>query len=286
MKRLRIFLMVTILLILPFSSGSIIAFSNKIETSNTCIFTLNSAQGYTNITVGDAWNMTQSLSNGEQIPIDVRRDDEWIVEHIHTPFPQHAQHWPNLQEGQQLTAFLEAYKDKEVIIYCRTGVRSYNAVKLLIANGFNGIIYHMLGGIVEWKSQQLPTKPNNAPETPTITGPSNGKVGITYEYILTTFDSDYGDVYYHIDWGPFSGNEEIGPFSSMDEAIATNTWPKQGTYEIKVKAIDRYYTESDWAILSVVMPISQNIAILQFWQQLMMRFPNLCQMVRCLLGLI
>jgi rhodanese-related sulfurtransferase len=274
MKKLNTVFIALIMLFLLMSYANAVVIPKQNNTANTAVAALIEKQGYINITVGDAWHMTQSVSNGKQIPIDIRRDDEWIVEHIQTPYPQHAQHWANLQLGENLHIFLQEYQGKEIIIYCRTGVRSYIAVNLLIANGFNGVIYHMLGGIVEWKSQQLPTKPNQAPETPTISGPSNGEVGITYDYILTTFDSDYAQIYYHINWGTLLGNEIIGPVSSTDELIASYTWNRRGNFDIKVKAVDRYDAESDWATLSIVMPVSYH-PFMQLLQRLIMKYPNL-----------
>lgn len=41
--------------------------------------------GYTDISVDEAWALLNNASNGIQIPIDVRTDPEWIPEHIDTP---------------------------------------------------------------------------------------------------------------------------------------------------------------------------------------------------------
>ena len=41
---------------------------------------------YTDITVQEAWDLLNNTSNGIQIPIDVRRNDEWNPEIIDTPF--------------------------------------------------------------------------------------------------------------------------------------------------------------------------------------------------------
>ncbi len=40
-------------------------------------------------------------------------------------------------------------KDKEIILYCRSGVRSYHACKFLMQEGFNNVI-NLKGGIIDW----------------------------------------------------------------------------------------------------------------------------------------
>jgi hypothetical protein len=65
------------------------------------------AAGYTDITVAQAYNFLTNTTNGIQIPIDVRSDSEWKAAHIDTPYPENVQHWPNLQMGINLSAFME-----------------------------------------------------------------------------------------------------------------------------------------------------------------------------------
>jgi len=45
-------------------------------------------------------------------------------------------------------ASLEKYKDKEVIVYCRSGNRSQGGTQLMQENGFNAV--NMLGGMKAW----------------------------------------------------------------------------------------------------------------------------------------
>jgi len=51
--------------------------------------------GYTDISVQEAWDMLNdpSPSNGIQIPIDVRTDSEWYGERINTPYPEDPRHY-------------------------------------------------------------------------------------------------------------------------------------------------------------------------------------------------
>ncbi len=43
-------------------------------------------------------------------------------------------------------------KDKEIILYCRSGVRSYNACQYLMQAGFNNV-FNLQGGIISWARQ-------------------------------------------------------------------------------------------------------------------------------------
>jgi len=115
-------------------------------------------QSYTNITVEQAYNLLTNASNGIQIPIDVRTNSEWAVAHIDTPSPENPQHWPYLQNGENLTEFMEVYQGKEIILYCRAGVRSKTAANMLVEHHFNGTIYNMIGGIDAWILAGYPTK--------------------------------------------------------------------------------------------------------------------------------
>lgn len=46
--------------------------------------------------------------------------------------------------------------DDEILLYCRTGRRSANAMRILNENGYERV-YNMLGGIVAWKDAGYPT---------------------------------------------------------------------------------------------------------------------------------
>jgi rhodanese-related sulfurtransferase len=232
-------------------------------------------EGFTNITVYEAWDFLTNTGNGIQIPIDVRYDDEWVTEHIDTPSPENPKHYSIewLLNETKLLEFMQLYDGKEIILYCQAGCRSLLAAQTLANNGFNGTIYNMLGGIGAWKNAGYPTIWNRAPEIPVITGPTKGKVGVNYPYTLLTTDPDGDDVYYNVSWG-CCGNEThfYGPFPSGEEVIINHTYKKKGTFIIKAKASDRYGNESDWATYEVNMPKSK-IAASIFFQRLVQNHP-------------
>lgn len=93
------------------------------------------------------------------------------------------------------------------------------------------------------------------PNTPTITGPAQGKPGVSYLYTFTTTDPDGDLVYYYIDWGDGQVSEWVGPHQSGATATVTHQWAEQGTYTIQAKAKDVFDVESDWGNLEVTMPL-------------------------------
>jgi rhodanese-related sulfurtransferase len=155
-KKILIISILAMIIIMPLSGAVGV---KKSATSETFIGFLTNDNGYTNITAQEAFEEYLSCYCAfYQIPIDVRTESEWNEEHIETyGDEQKPVNWPNLQEGVGLSEFLNEYADKEVSIYCRSGVRSWKATQLLIDNGFTGTIYNMVGGILAWKAAEYPT---------------------------------------------------------------------------------------------------------------------------------
>jgi len=177
--------------------------------------------GYTNVTVEEAWEMLNDPSpeNGIQIPIDVRTVEEWNLERIDTPAPEDPLLWADLQHGIGLQEFIEEYADKEILLYCRSGNRSFIATELLIDNGFTGTIYQMIGGIKAWQRAGYPTLPIYT------VGISVSVKGTPTDGTVTIEDNDYPINSYavvHVDTGIY----EVGV--------------PAGTYTITVSDIEGY----------------------------------------------
>ena len=141
------------------STSDILDASEEINATST---------GYIDITPVEAWEMMSTSEDGIQIPIDVRRLDEYINERIILPDDNDFIRWfpyelesdgpgPIKNEGFILQLFMNFYKDKEIIIYCRTGRRTSIAAQILVDNGFSGTVYNIVGGITAWKAADLPT---------------------------------------------------------------------------------------------------------------------------------
>ena len=51
-------------------------------------------------------------------------------------------------ELESRIAELQPYKDKEIVVYCRSGNRSRTGTKILLDHGYNAV--NVLGGILAW----------------------------------------------------------------------------------------------------------------------------------------
>ncbi|MFA6455915.1 MAG: rhodanese-like domain-containing protein [Bacteroidota bacterium] len=95
----------------------------------------------------------------------LQKDTTIVLLDVRTPEEHYNQRISNtplipVQELEQRIHELDAFKDRTIIVYCRSGNRSGVATKLLRERGFNA--KNMLGGILKWKAEQLPTI--NGPE--------------------------------------------------------------------------------------------------------------------------
>jgi rhodanese-related sulfurtransferase len=59
-----------------------------------------------------------------------------------------------VQELAERIGELAAYRDRTVLVYCRSGVRSVAATRLLAAQGFRAI--NMSDGILRWIAERRP----------------------------------------------------------------------------------------------------------------------------------
>ena len=105
---------------------------------------------------------------------------------------------------------------------------------------------------------------NDNPNTPTITGRLEGKVGNPYHYYISTTDPDNNLVYLYIDWGDGTNSGWEGPYFQPEEETFTHKWLQDGTYTIKAKAKDDFGGESDWGELTVSMPRYKPTSVL-YW---------------------
>ena len=89
---------------------------------------------------------------------------------------------------------------------------------------------------------------SDPPTTPTtLTGPTEVVVGFAEEYIAGGSTDPDGDlVRYIINWG--DGTQSGSDFEEEGQDIALeHYWTSKGTYEVKVKARDKYGAQSDWS---------------------------------------
>jgi len=103
-----------ILGLLLMTTTLVVGAADKSVLSEEYLRNPTTSNGYTNITVEQAYDLLTTTSNGIQIPIDIRTNSEWAVAHIDTPAPENPLHWPYLQDGVNLTEFMEQYQGKKL----------------------------------------------------------------------------------------------------------------------------------------------------------------------------
>jgi len=80
-------------------------------------------------------------SDNNLILLDIRSE----AEVMHGMLPN-SRHLPMHLLPQHMAEFP---KDKDIVLYCRSGVRSYHACNYLMQNGIQNVI-NLKGGIIDW----------------------------------------------------------------------------------------------------------------------------------------
>ena len=105
-----------------------------------CISTTNQSEKaqYNDVSVQQAKEM---IDRGEVFILDVRTQEEYDAGHIKNS---------TLISVQVLDKRLnELPRDKKILVYCMSGIRSAQASQILVNNGFKEV-YNMKGGITDW----------------------------------------------------------------------------------------------------------------------------------------
>ena len=125
---------------------------------------------------------------------------------------------------------------------------------------------------------------SDPPYKPTIDGPPNGKIGVSYVYTANTTDPDGDKMNYLFDWGDETDSGWVGPYDSGATAYGSHIWTTEGTFIVRVKASDIHGAVSDWSEpLLVTMPVNQHSSSFPLLQRLLERFPNMFPILRNLL---
>jgi len=95
----------------------------------------------------------QRVADGQALLVDVREPDEW-ADGVAAPAELLA--LSDLTGPRQAwKSFLEKNRDKELILYCRSGGRSGRAAQLLASEGFRTA---NAGGFSDWARAGLPVR--------------------------------------------------------------------------------------------------------------------------------
>jgi rhodanese-related sulfurtransferase len=89
------------------------------------------------------------FNHEDALVLDVREQSEWADGHIGK-----AKHIPLGQLKTRLTE-LEKYKDKPIVVVCRSGNRSGSACGTMKKAGFEKM-YNLAGGMIAWEQAGLP----------------------------------------------------------------------------------------------------------------------------------
>jgi rhodanese-related sulfurtransferase len=103
-------------------------------------------RGYKTVNAAGA---TQLINHDDAIVLDVREENEYRNGHI-----VNAVHMPISYLNDRMDE-LEKYKDKNLIVSCKSGQRSGHACALLKKKGFENV-YNLSGGMMAWQSDNLP----------------------------------------------------------------------------------------------------------------------------------
>jgi hypothetical protein len=133
-----------------------------------------------------------------------------------------------------------------------------------------------------FRVQTLTAVQDTPPAVPMISGPTKGKIGVSYDYTFTSEDSEDDEIFYYVDWGDGTNSSWVGPFTSNVPVTLSHLFTKKGTYTIQGKARDAFYAESNWGTLQVNMPTFFSASFF-FWK-LASRFPFLSDILHALFG--
>lgn len=80
-----------------------------------------------------------------------------------------------------------------------------------------------------------------------LIGDENGEPGDTLEFKAKGKDPCDSNLEYWFDWGDGTNSGWIGPYASDTQISKTNSWSREGIFNVKVKVKDIHDAESDWS---------------------------------------
>jgi len=113
------------------------------------------------------------------------------------------------------------------------------------------------------KTLDVSFDPNpEAPEQPTITGPSSLKPNIEYTYEFSAVDPQGDDVYIYVKWeSGFGGSGWLGPVGSGEVIQASHTWDEEDNFVVRARAKDTDSNIGIWSSYEVSTPRSRTISL-------------------------
>ena len=84
----------------------------------------------------------------------------------------------------------------------------------------------------------LTSNPNHPPEKPTIDNPPTAKVNEEYRFTAHSFDQEYDQIYFKVNYFDGTITDWIGPFGYDAHAELAHIYTEEGFHQLAVKAID------------------------------------------------
>jgi len=146
-------------------------------------------------------------------------------------------------------------------------------------DGIGDIPYQIPGGDNEDRYPFMnPNGWNNTrPNQPVISGPTNGRKGVWYEYNFSISDLDGDLLWIHIDWEHGTPSKWDGPFPSGSIVKYNYSWRKKGNYTIRAQTMDSNDLLSPWGIYEVTISRTRDYNDWYHW--LLERFPILARLL-------
>jgi rhodanese-related sulfurtransferase len=94
---------------------------------------------------------TKLMNQGSTLVLDIREGDEFAQGHL-----PRARHIPLSQLSKRVEE-IGKFKDKPVIVTCKTGARAGAATRTLRQAGFSQV-YQLRGGLAAWEQASLPVE--------------------------------------------------------------------------------------------------------------------------------
>ena len=197
------------------------------------------ASPYTSIDVDTAYNMITNGSYPDLVVLDVRTKSEYNSGHIHGAvcIP--------VSELEARALELAGHENHEIIVYCRSGVRSVTASLILDSHNFTKV-YNMLGGIQAWQSAGYPVSMVTVHDIAvidvkpykTVIGQNRStSIFVTVENQGDAIEDFYVTVYYNTS---IIGTQYVNGLAIGTETTLEFTWNTtgviKGNYTLKAEA--------------------------------------------------
>lgn len=102
-----------------------------------------------------------------------------------------------------------------------------------------------------WSSAYTVSVADEPPGIPSITGPTTGKAGVSYNYTISATDPNREQLRFRVTWG--DGAEDVTSYHPSGKPVElSHTWAEEGGYTVSVQAENSKTSET--AYLQVSMP--------------------------------